>query len=154
MGAGQSANLKVEIDIDNTGNFVLLDSSAILSVPNALSSQNSMSNIDGEQGQILTYSDNQWSAYDKISSLPDGVEIKGITAENLFTVKNLMNQNLFTINDSGVVINLPDGTSKTGTFEIVGLSGQKYLLVSPDSTGISYNDNGKKHREVVFLLVG
>ncbi len=153
------AFLKIEIDYQNTGNYLLLGVSQILSVPYALQSGNSLNQLTGQQGQIISHDGSDWQAYDKVWVNPGVVTVDGAPTKNpedaIFQIKNQAGETLFNVTHQGVEINLPDDGTSNGSIQVSGLStGNNYLFMNPDSARVQFNTDGPRSEKGGFAVGG
>jgi uncharacterized protein (TIGR02145 family) len=153
------AFLKIEIDYQNSGNYLLLGVSQILSVPFALQSGNSLNQLPGQQGQIISHDGSDWQAYDKVWVNPGVVTVDGAPTKSpedpIFQIKNLAGETLFNVTHQGVSINLPDDGSANGALQVHGLStGNQYLFLNPDSAQLQFNSDVPRAEKGGFAVGG
>ena len=153
------AYLKIEIDYNNSGSYILVGVSQILSVPYAIQSGNSLVQLGGSDGQIISHDGNVWLANDKVWVKTTGVVIDGIETEDplnaIFSIQNSAGESLFNVNQQGVEVRLMDDGENKGVLEVTGiLSQNKYLTLSPDSAKLQFNTNNVKAEKGGFAVGG
>ncbi len=153
------AFLKIEIDYQNTGSYALIGVSQILSVPYALKSGNSLEQLSGQQGQIISHDGGDWQAYDKVWVNPGVVTVDGAPTKNpedpIFQIKNQAGEVLFTVNSQGVEVKLADSGEEQGSLRVQGLSAtEPFLVISPDSALVQFNTDGTRAEKGGFAVGG
>ena len=153
------AYLKIEIDYQNSGSYILVGVSQILSVPYALESGNSLTQFGGSEGQIITHDGNVWLANNKVWVNSLGVVIDGLDSKDpqssIFSIKNADGQSLFNINEKGVEVLLQDQGENQGMLQVTGLTSQnQYLVLTPDSARVQFNINPAQAEKGGFAIGG
>lgn|GEM_PF-2928364 len=147
----------MEVDLNNTGEFLLIGTSPILSVPYSLDAGNTLSHIPGQARQIIHHNGSEWDAYNHLSISSGKVVIDAAHNNDTLPIFEIRNQNgevLFTITNTGVKISLPDQTNQ-GSFYVTGKNTAiPYLTVSPDSTNFNFISTSGKSTKGGFAVGG
>ena len=157
--------IQIDVDINNSGSFIAMGSSQILSVPYALYSGNSLESEPGTEGQTLAHTGEKWVANSTLIADNSGVIINASQTKNrntaIFAVRNVQGDTVFAVYENEVKIMINDDPSYAakGGFAIGGLSSTKnngieYFKVTPDSSFIHFNVDSAKAAKGGFAIGG
>ncbi|HOG20302.1 MAG TPA: FISUMP domain-containing protein, partial [Salinivirgaceae bacterium] len=157
--------IQIDVDINNSGTFVAMGSSQILSVPYALYSGNSLDSEPGTEGQTLTHTGEKWVANSTLMAGSSGVTINASQTKNrntaIFAVRNVQGDTVFAVyeNEVRIMINDDPSYAAKGGFAIGGVSAMKnngveYFKVTPDSSFVHFNVDSTKAAKGGFAIGG
>ena len=158
--------IQIDVDIDNSGTFIPMGASQILSVPYALHSGDGLDSEPGTAGQTLAHTGERWAANSIIMAGQTGVTINAAEGHDpnqaIFAVRNSVGDTVFAVYESGVKIFIDDNPTKAekGGFAIGGLSnrskelGTEYFRVTPDSSFVQFNSDPTKAEKGGFAIGG
>ncbi|MDD4746699.1 MAG: FISUMP domain-containing protein, partial [Salinivirgaceae bacterium] len=158
--------IQIEVKINNSGQFIPMGSSQILSVPYALHSGDGLDSEPGTIGQTLAHTGEKWAANSIFMAGETGVTINAAPGHNpekaIFAVRNSVGDTVFAVYESGVKIFIDDNPSKAekGGFAIGGLSnrskelGTEYFKITPDSSFVQFNSDATKAAKGGFAIGG
>jgi len=157
--------IQIDVDINNSGTFIAMGSSQILSVPYALYSGNSLESEPGTEGQTLAHTGEKWVANSNLIAGNSGVIINASQTKDkstaIFAVRNAQGDTIFAVYENEVKIMINDDPSRAakGSFAIGGVSAMKnngveYFKVTPDSSFVQFNIDSTKAAKGGFAIGG